>query len=141
MFGFPCAGKIRGCDLKPSDRRFRPITCLHCRSRRRHYGLFTEPKYWIKYTYLSWYAENIQDYWDKGGYRYRLSNGGKLRVHYDFTLYIDPRGLFTKLRCAAIIVIDKFMVKFGTYQKTDRGFSHGMRRPFAEFCEFLASYP
>jgi hypothetical protein len=81
------------------------------------------------------------DYYDKDNKRYFTSDGSKLTIHYDFTLRIDPRGYFLMLRCATIIVIDKLMLKFGTNNKTKNGFSHGMRKPWAEICELLASYP
>lgn len=44
-------------------------------------------------------------------------------------LKIDPRGHFTMLRCAGIKVLDRIMQWVG------------YRKPFAEFCEFLAVYP
>ena len=60
---------------------------------------------------------------------YYSDDGKKFHITENFTVRIDPRGYFTAIRCAAIMVIDKIMLKFK------------LGKPFVELCEFLASYP
>jgi len=50
-------------------------------------------------------------------------------VNIYFSLQIDPRGHFTKIRCAAIVTLDKMIKLFKR------------KKPFVEFAEFLANYP
>ena len=121
-----CAGKLGSC---PEDvDRFR-FTCLFCRWRRRYYGKFTDPTFWIEYAYKSQICEEIVDYFVKDGLIFTATNGGKLRHTIYPTVKIDPRGHFTSLRCATIIVLDEIMKALG------------VGKPLVEFCEFLANYP
>lgn len=119
------------------------MTCLYCRRRRRHYKGFVDPKYWIKYTYRSWWIYELLTVYREGNKEYSLSNGGKLIHYIPYTLFIDPRGKFTRYRCALIMCIDKLMVKYGTktFDAQGRQTRSNMRKPFAELCEFFANYP
>lgn len=97
------------------------FTCLYCRWRRKHVGKWTVPPYWIDYTLL-WAVE-----------RYAVFNRqGKLVAFQDRwqAVKIDPRGHFTMLRCASIVLMDKVMKRF-----------RWTRKPLMEFAEFLANYP
>lgn len=147
-----CSGVNGTCDTAAGSHQQRfHITCLWCRFRRRFYAKMTEPTHWILYTYLSWWATNDVREYVQNGKVYSRADGGWLRVSHSYTLKIDPRGKWTGLRCAAIIWIDKVMLRFGTkYTKvtrntkgevTHRGRAHGMRKPWAEICEFLSNYP
>ena len=120
-----CAGKLGTC---PQVNRFR-FTCLYCRSRRRFYGKFTDPPYWIDYTYISKIVTEQVDELVQDGVVYRALDGGKLIVEYFTTVKIDPRGKWTMFRCAAIIVFDKIMSKIGFH------------KPLEEVCELLANFP
>lgn len=102
-----CAGKLGNCPS--SVTRFRS-TCLHCRWRRFIYGKFRKPSYYIKYTYTSILKRR------KDGIIY-------------YSVYIDPRGKFTAIRCSAIIVLDRIMKRLH------------VRKPLVEICELVASYP
>jgi len=80
-----------------------------------------DPPFWIDYT-MTW---NI-----KRDLLYNLKTGQKLvRTSY-WTVNIDPRGHFTKVRCAAIMVFDKILKKI-----------HRLEKPLIEFCMFLGCYP
>lgn len=126
MFRLCCAGKLGNC---PEDiTRFR-FTCLSCRWRRRFYGKFVDPPFWIEYTYKSQVREELVDYFVNDGLVFTAADGGKLK-HISYPkLKIDPRGHFTSLRCAIIIVLDEVM------KATHVG------KPLVEFCEFFANYP
>ena len=52
-------------------------------------------------------------------------------VYLPRVLLIDPAGHFTKLRCYAIVALDRLAAKIGLIN------SH----PLANVCEFLANYP
>lgn len=82
MFKLWCAGKLGNCPQGLTRFRF---TCLYCRWRRRYYGKFVTPSYWIEYmlTARAWNPVRI--------------------------LKIDPRGHFTMLRCSVIVALDKIM--------------------------------
>ncbi|MHA2265389.1 MAG: hypothetical protein ACXAEN_23620 [Candidatus Thorarchaeota archaeon] len=56
-------------------------------------------------------------------------DGKAFLVHRRHTVMVDPRGHFLGWRMAAIQVLDKIM---GVLKR---------RKPFIEFCEFLAHYP
>ena len=134
-----CAGRLGNCP-ECVGTRFH-MTCLYCRWRRRHIGKFTDPKYWIKYTYLSWYRVSIVKKYVCDGKEYSRADGGYLRIQKNITLLIDPRGRFLRFRCAAIILIDKLMCRFGVSKKTRYTVLRDMRKPWAELCEFFANYP
>ena len=121
-----CGGKL----CKENINRFH-LTCLYCRWRRKYLGKWTNPPYWIEYTYLSQDVVTVTDsFKDKySGLEYYTADGKKFRFVEKFTLRIDPRGMFTAIRCAAIMVIDKIMLKFK------------LGKPFIEVCEFLSNYP
>jgi hypothetical protein len=108
--------------------RFR-FTCLSCRTRRRLAGKFSDPPFWIDYTLKSNFTSYLVDKFVQDGKEYSARNGGKLKVTWFTTVKIDPRGRFTALRCAAIMVLDKIMTAFH------------VGKPLAEFCEFLANFP
>jgi hypothetical protein len=121
-----CAGKLGNC---PKDlTRFR-FTCFGCRWRRRFYGKFEYPPFWINYTYKSFFHEQFVDSYIHDNKEYSARDGGKLRLTTWDTLHIDPRGHFTALRCAIIIVLDSLM---GATK---------IKKPLVEFCEFFSSYP
>jgi len=123
-----CAGKLAVAGLGKCPRsvtRFR-ISCLQCRLRRYRAGKYTVPRY-IEYTYTS--------------FRYvtpgkRVGGRRVLIYHYPYVL-IDPRGHFTMIRCAAIIVMDKLIA---LSRRVNRHPRH-MCRPWIEIAEFLANYP
>lgn len=71
----------------------------------------------------------LVDSYVQGGLVFTARNGGKLKVEHFKTLKIDPRGHFTSLRCAIIVMLDNLMERLGIW------------KPFAEFCEFFANYP
>jgi hypothetical protein len=121
-----CAGKLGNCPA--SVKRFR-FTCLYCRIRRQFYGKFTNPSYWINYTYKSNYKVYYVDGFVRDGVKYEASGGGKIKKVDFTTVLIDPRGRFTMLRCAAIMVLDRIMAAVG------------LHKPLEELCEFLANYP
>lgn len=121
-----CAGKLGVCP--PDTKRFK-FTCLSCRTRRRLYGKYVDPAFWITYTYKSSiHTEKLKKY-VVDGVTYTASDGGFLNLQVWDTVRIDPRGFFTKIRCAAIIVLDRVMETVG------------YRKPLAQICEFLANYP
>jgi len=136
--GFWCAGKLGNCTIgkassvdpaNPAELKRFHFTCLYCRWRRRYLGKFQSPKYWIHYTYLNHTVTHYTREYISGGKAYTLSNGGLLRVEIAFTLLIDPRGHFTRARCACIQVLDKMIKLFHS------------KKPFVEFAEFFANYP
>jgi hypothetical protein len=94
-------------------------------------GKWANPPYWIEYTYLSQiYIIETCSYKDRySNLEYYTNDGTKFRIEEHNTLRIDPRGYFTALRCAAIMVLDKIMLKFK------------IGKPLVEFCEFLSNYP
>ena len=122
-----CAGKLGNCPETVES--FRIISCLICRWRRRYYGKYSTPPYYIDYTYTSWKKTWVADYYDDHGLRFKMKDGSKLKIVEYRTVNIDPRGRFTCFRCAAIIVLDHIMKMFK------------IGKPLAEFCEFLANYP
>jgi hypothetical protein len=88
-------------------------------------GKWTLPPYWIDYS-NPWQIEKYAVY-------AALPNGKHKLVAYQdmwHIIKIDPRGHFTMLRCAAIIVLGKIMGKLRRLEK-----------PLMEFCELLANYP
>ena len=126
MFHMWCGGIL----CKENINRFH-LTCLYCRWRRASIGKYRKPPYWITYTYLSQSQTLLVDSF-KDGYNkleYYREDGGKISLTEHFTLRIDPRGYFTSIRCAAIMVIDKIMKRFS------------LGKPFVELCELLANYP
>jgi hypothetical protein len=126
LFKMWCGGEL----CKENLNRFH-FTCLYCRWRRKYLGKWTDPPYWIEYSYLSqtktFYTNSYNDKYKN--LEYYSSDGSKFEITEHWTLRIDPRGYFTKLRCAAIIVLDKIMLKFS------------LGKPFVELCEFLSNYP
>jgi hypothetical protein len=112
-----------------SVKSFHVLSCLFCRLRRKYYGKFSEPSYYIKYTYKSVVKHFLVDYYVNGGYMYRSLSGRKLYVKRHYHVLIDPRGHFMRVRCAGIQVLDVIM---GLFKRT---------KPFIEFAEFLANYP
>lgn len=127
MLSLWCAGKLGNCP-PIAKTRFR-FTCLYCRWRRRVYGKYTTPTYYIRYTYTSINIKVTRNRFVKHGYVYTRRDGGLLTYREWQTLTIDPRGRFTRWRCAAIIVLDKIMLKTKVH------------KPLLEFCELLANYP
>lgn len=128
MFALWCANKLGNCP-SIAKTRFR-FTCLYCRWRRRLYGKYKTPDYYIHYTYRSLGCRKILSRCIiLNGVEYTRSDGGFLTYTENRTLHIDPRGHYTRVRCAAIQVLDKIMLL------TKQG------KPFAEICEFLANYP
>ena len=118
----PCAGKLGNCRVGNGrvKARFRS-GCLSCRWRREYYGKWTKPPFWIDYT-MTW---NLQ--------RFLLVNKrtGERRIKTTWwTVNIDPRGHFTHLRCAVIMVCDKILKRV-----------HRLEKPLIEVCMFLSSYP
>ena len=93
------------------------------------YGEFEYPPYWINYTYKSSFQKKMVDFAVYDGKKYSSADGSQIEVTLFDTLHIDPRGHFTGLRCAFIIVLDRIMTV------------SGYAKPLAEFCEFLANYP
>jgi hypothetical protein len=63
------------------------------------------------------------------GVKYELASGRLFKRTVSPFCMIDPRGHFTMIRSSLIMVIDKIMCLIG------------YRKPFPEFCEFLANYP
>lgn len=121
-----CAGKLGNC---PSNlTRFR-FTCLYCRWRRHYYGKFTVPPFWIEYVYKSLFTVQFVNQLRRGNIVYKAPEGKKLKYTRRVTLKIDPRGCFTAVRCAIIMVLDNLMKKFH------------IKKPLAEFCELFANYP
>ena len=121
-----CAGKLGNCPK--TVKRFR-FTCLACRWRRRFYGKFSDPPYWINYTYVSSVRKQLVNCFVQDGLTFKARTGGQLETTTWTTLIIDPRGHFTSLRCAIIMVLDWFMKALH------------IEKPLAEFCEFFANYP
>jgi len=126
VFGLWCAGKLGNCP--ETVKRFR-FTCLFCRWRRRLYGKFSDPPYWIDYTYESSIRERFVSRYVKNGLIFRVRDGRPLKVTSYRTLKIDPRGHFTSLRCAIIIILDSIM-----------NVLH-VGKPLVEVCEFFANHP
>lgn len=127
MFHLGCANKLGNCP-KVALKRFR-FTCLYCRWRRREYEHFVDPPYWINYTLKSTYTVKLVDFLIFGGVKYVSSEGKKLEHTSWHTVHIDPRGHFTSLRSAVIIVLDAIMA------------ITGIRKPLLELCEFMSCYP
>jgi hypothetical protein len=123
-----CAGRLGNCPTRVASRRFR-FTCLYCRWRRQWLGKYTPPKFWIKYTYRSLYRTERVKHYIAEGKEYSRVDGGDIIITKSHTLRIDPRGHFTSLRIAAIIVLDKTMKLTKQY------------KPFVEWAELLANYP
>lgn len=63
------------------------------------------------------------------GLEYKRRDGQPFEIVDFMSVRIDPRGHFTALRYAAIVVLDQIMKRFG------------IDKPLVEFCEFLADYP
>ena len=113
----------------PKDVKRIRFSCLACRMRRWIRGRFTLPSYYIKYTYRNVMYQYLVDEYQAYGYRYRARSGRKLLVTRYCHVLIDPRGHFTRLRCAFIQVMDSLM---GIVKQT---------KPLIEFAEFAANYP
>lgn len=124
MFRLWCARKYHHPELK----RFH-FTCLYCRWRRRHYGKLSDPPFWIEYTYKSLVKTVYKRQHIRNGLLFEVSDGSPLKITKYFTVKIDPRGHFTGVRCAIIIVLDNIMK------------ASGIRKPLAELCELFACYP
>jgi hypothetical protein len=97
------------------------VSCPYCRWRRKYYGKFIEPAKWIFYTVR----------WKKDRYAV-MTRTGKIVGYMEAwtTIKIDPRGHFTRLRCSAIMVLDRIVEK-----------CLWIKKPLMEFMEFLANYP
>lgn len=121
-----CAGKLGNCPKGLNRFRF---TCLYCRWRRQYYGNFHPPPFWIKYTYKSLWHEEFVTRLVQNGLEFTRKDGGLFKHVKSINVKIDPRGHFTSLRCAAIIVLDGIMKV------------SNVKKPLVEFCEFLANYP
>jgi hypothetical protein len=117
--GVMCATKIR---------RFR-FSCLTCRLRRRWYGKYEVPSFYLKYTYkhtgciLEGYMYEALD-----GKRYCADDGGKIVVYRSYHVLVDS-GRLLHFRLCFIRILDQIM-----------GFTRH-NKPFIEFAEFLANYP
>lgn len=124
LTALPCLGKLGNCP-EESSKRFH-FTCFHCRWRRKQFNGWTEPPYWVTYLY-PWTTR----------FKTVLINGCRYNLPPNMNfqkltwLMIDPRGHFTMLRCATIIVIDKIQ------KRSPRLRDLGLMR----VCEFFASYP
>lgn len=128
MFHLGCAGKLGNCpDVASARPRF---TCLYCRWRRREYKNFIDPPFWITYTYKSIIQTHLVRGYMKNGLLFEARDGRPLKVTTYKTLKIDPRGHFTGLRCATIIVLDLVMTALHIHVK-----------PLVELCEFMSCYP
>lgn len=127
-----CAGRLKDCPKNVNRFRF---SCLSCRLRRKYYGKYSEPSYHIKYTYKNIVRHFLVDYYVNGGYAYRSLSGRKLYVRRHYHVLIDPRGHFTRFRCAAIQVLDNLLGLTRWKQ------FFGNNKPLVEFAEFLANYP
>ena len=79
-------------------------------------GNWTKPPFWISYTYKG----------KKPKILFEDRDGVRIKLLWYATLYIDPRGHLTSLRCAIIIVFDTIMC-------------YGGKKPLAEFTELLAA--
>ena len=125
MLRLSCAAvlEVKGIGKCPPDVDRFKSSCLSCRMRRAKAGKFTLPKHYIKYTYTSW------------RYVFLLPNGLCV-FRYPYVL-VDPRGHFTSLRVAAIIVLDG-VIKW--WRRVYRDRRHN-RKPWVELCEFLANFP
>jgi len=121
------AGKMQHCPT--GVKSFHVICCLFCRLRRKYYGRYTDPSYYIKYTYKSIVDYYLVNRYVADGFEYRTLSGKPLFVIRHYHVLIDPRGHFTRLRCAAIQVLDVLM---GLFHRN---------KPWIEFAEFLANYP
>jgi len=121
-----CAGKLGNCPKWVKRFRF---TCFYCRWRRQLYGKYSDPPFWIDYTYKSSVRTRLVDRYVKNGLIFEVRDGRPLKVTTYKTLKIDPRGHFTSLRCAIIIVLDEVMKALH------------VGKPLVEFCEFFANYP
>lgn len=117
-----CAGKLGNCTVKD---RFHS-GCLSCRWRKQYYGKWTPPPYWINYT-MTWNFQRFLLINRKTGER-------KIKTGW-WTVEIDPRGHFTRLRCAAIMVCDKILTRIHA-----RTFVR-LEKPWVEVCMFVSSYP
>lgn len=132
MLSLWCAGKLENCP-SVAKTRFR-FCCLYCRWRRKFYGRWTDPPDWIQYTYTAIPPTvRLVDVVVHNGVELHAPAGKKLKVTSYKHVWIDPRGHFTALRCAGIMIVDRIM-------KVWFGLVHGTK-PFAEICEFLANYP
>ncbi|MDH5786984.1 MAG: hypothetical protein OEZ40_01650 [Candidatus Bathyarchaeota archaeon] len=122
-----CAGKLGNCPKNLTRFRF---TCLSCRWRRRFYGRYHNPPFWIEYTYKSFfYVVYLKQHVRDDGLIIEASNGSMMKVTKHRVLFINPRGHFTGLRCAIIVWLDCMI-----------GYLH-IKKPLLEFCEFFANYP
>ena len=130
----------------PKDvKRFR-FSCLACRIRRYHYGRFTEPKFYAKYTFKNITLYYRVNSYERDGYRYHLKSGKKMLITRYHFLLVDPRGHFLMWRLATIKVLDHIIGWTGfryNHHKTIKGFITKSKRtkPFAEWAELLANYP
>jgi len=129
LFALWCAGKLGNCPAKLARKRFR-FTCLYCRWRRLFYGKFVYPPFWIHYTFKAQFQITLTNcYVSDNNTTYKSQSGKQFELVSWRTLHIDPRGHFTPLRCAIIIILDNIM-------KTLH-----IEKPLTEFCEFFANYP
>jgi hypothetical protein len=113
------------------------MTCCYCRLRRKALGKYRHPSYFIQYIYKA----SIKTFQTTRYIDDQIRIDGKLHGGKEYTskqpftvtqfygCRIDPRGYFTKLRCATIIVLDNIML-----------LTHRMK-PWVEVCELLANYP
>jgi hypothetical protein len=131
MLSLWCARRltVRGIGTCPQDVYRFKFSCLFCRIRRAFYGKFTKPQQYVKYTYRNVVFRYLVDRYIADGFEYRSASGKKLLVTRTCHVLIDPRGHFTRLRCAIIQVLDSLM---GLVKRT---------KPLIEFAEFLANFP
>jgi hypothetical protein len=108
--------------------RFR-FSCLACRMRRRWYGKYQIPQFYIKYVYRN-IAETLVGgaYQASDGRIFTSNSSGKIKVTRSFYVLVDP-GRFLAFRLAAIKVLDG-MIRWP-----------GRSKPMVEFAEFFANYP
>lgn len=101
-------------------------TCLFCRDRRKALGKWVKPSKWISYFYLCMpFSEATAFKIDREHKRiYQFT------VMVPTVLRIDPRGHFTRLRCAVIVWLDRLGLRF-----------KWLVPRIANACEFLANYP
>lgn len=142
MFSLWCAGILGTCNIDTAGSQRFHFTCLYCRLRREFYGKWIKPRYYINYTYVNYITVKKTKRFVRGNYEYTASNGGYLTVTDVWTLKIDPRGHFTRLRCCAIIVIDKMLKYIRRKDPAAKtGYLRSSYRPWVEVCEFLCNYP
>jgi hypothetical protein len=134
LFPLSCNGK-----LCPWTLNYVHVTCLFCRSRRRWLKKFIDPPYWIEYIYTAsirdFTVTSYKQYVGKVPTEVRRRDGKPFIIQQFCGVKIDPRGHYTSLRCAAIIVLDCLSGWLNLYRMGGEG------RPLSELCELMANYP